>query len=125
MCTDGNCDSVYFLVFVAAVGAVAVVGVVWTLWAMALSAALERHGWSPATRRTTAGVCTAGIGLLLLAVAFGATDVSALLALALVVGAAPAAIWQRRMTKRYRREHPITGRSGPQVARIVDEGTTP
>ncbi|HUS44183.1 MAG TPA: hypothetical protein VMY16_16085 [Ilumatobacteraceae bacterium] len=124
MCTDGDCSGLYMAFFVAVVGAVVLVGLVWTLWAMALSAALERLGWSPAKRRTTAGVSTAGIGLLLLAVAFGAMDVSAFLAVALVVGAAPAAIWQRRLTKRSRGDDRGAERGGPHETHLTEEGTT-
>ena len=102
MCTDGDCGDLYLLLFVVATGLVAVVAAVWTLWAMALSAALERRGWPPAKRRVTAAAFSTGVGLLLLAVALGATEVSPIPTAALVLGAAPVAIWQRRLTKRYR-----------------------
>jgi hypothetical protein len=102
MCTDGDCGDLYLLFFIVVIGLVALVAVIWTLWAMALSAALERRGWPRAKRRATAAAFSTGVGLLLLAVALGATDVSPIPTAALVLGAAPVAIWQRRLTKRHR-----------------------
>ncbi len=119
ICEGNSCNSLMLFIF----GVLAFVAIVTTVVSVALmatvSAVLERRGWSKVNRRITAGVVV-GIGLLFLAsVATAALgDIAAPVAAMVVLASVPMAIWQRRVTRRWRAatapDVPVgTGQSSP------------
>ena len=108
ICEETDCTGLV-LMLLAVLAAVAVVAIIVALaWAATVSAVLERRGWGPAKRRTTAGfVAVAGIALVW-SVATGVSEIGAAIAGLVAILAIPVAVWQRSVTKRYR-----AGQSSP------------
>jgi len=99
MCEETDCTGLALLLLAMALGAALVAIVTFVAWAMALSAVLQRRGWTPVTRRVTAGVYCA-IGFLAVLGVLSALPVSGGVVLAVVVvPAVPMAIWQRWVTR--------------------------
>jgi len=103
ICEGNSCNSLVLFIF----GVLAAIAIVITVVSVALmatvSAVLERRGWSKVSRRFVAGVVV-GFGLLLVASAAMAAsgDIASLVAAMVVLASVPMAIWQRRVTRRWR-----------------------
>lgn len=100
ICEESDCTGLV-LVLLAAMAAVAfIILVVVGAWMATVSTILDRRGWTPAKRRTTAGVYGGMVVLLLWAFATGVPGLAALIVPPIAIVAVPVAIWQRAVTRR-------------------------
>ncbi len=102
ICEETDCTGLVWLLLGALAAIAAIVVVVSVALMATVSAILERRGWPPERRRTTAVVYVIGVGLLLAVAAPVLTDVLAAIVWVVALASIPVAIWQRQVTRRWR-----------------------
>lgn len=102
ICEETDCTGLILVLLAVMAAAAIVLAVVVGAWMATVSTVLERRGWSPAKRRTTAGVYSGVVVVLFWAFATGVPGVAALIVPPVAIAAVPVAVWQRRVTRRCR-----------------------
>ena len=102
ICEQSDCTGLVLMLLAILAALVLVAVLVAFAWAATISAVLERRGWGPAKRRTTAGLVAVGGVASILTFATSLSDLGGTVAALVVVPAVPVAVSQRSVTKRYR-----------------------
>lgn len=100
ICEETDCTLLVLFVLGAAAAVVALVTAVAVVWAIAISAALQRRGWTRAKRRATATGIVIAMGAVVWQVAVVVPDLTWYLMAVTAIPAVPVAIWQRELTRR-------------------------